>query len=581
MIKIKQRQPVGQLDWPATLHPLLKRIYSNRNLHSVEEIDLSLKKLLSPDKLLGISAAVSLLQQAIQQHQHILIVGDFDADGATSTALAIRVLKALGAKPDKVDYLVPNRFEYGYGLTPGLVEHAITLKPDLIMTVDNGISSIEGVALARKHGIKVLVTDHHLPGACLPEADAIVNPNQHDDAFPSKSLAGVGVVFYLLSALRKKLRDSGWFTQQAIQQPNMADYLDIVALGTVADVVPLDRNNRILVNEGIRRIRAGRCINGITALLQVAGRNPARLIASDLGFSVGPRLNAAGRLDDMSIGIECLLADGDEAFQIAAELDQLNRQRRSIESGMQQEALMHLEAIELADADVYGLALYDQRWHQGVIGILASRIKEKMHRPVIIFAPGDDGEIKGSARSIEGIHIRDVLESLSSLNPGLIKKFGGHAMAAGLTIAEEDFARFQHLFDKQVENVSSSEILEAVVFTDGQLSADSFDLQTAALLEEAGPWGQAFPEPVFSGEFRVVSQRVLKDKHRKLSLQPVEDNDKTVVSSVFDGIAFNQLQGDETFEEVLLPEKVQLVYKLSVNEYLGQQKLQLMIEHIL
>lgn len=575
MIKIQARQVNFDLQWPDTVHPLLQRIYSARHVEQVDDIELSLQKLLAPNGLKGLNTAVALLVEAITHRQHIMIIGDFDADGATSTALAMRVLRAMGA--EKVSYLVPNRFEYGYGLTTGIVAEALNQKPDLIVTVDNGISNIEGVEFARTHGIKVLITDHHLPGLQLPDADAIVNPNQAGDRFESKALAGVGVIFYVLSALRKQLRELRWFQQQGISEPNMADYLDIVALGTIADVVPLDRNNRILVNEGIKRIRAGRCVKGITALLEAAQRNPARLVSSDLGFAVGPRLNAAGRLDDMSVGIECLLADDDVAYQLAFQLDNLNRERRNIESGMQSEALQYLEQIDVDDQPVFGLSLYDETWHQGVIGILASRIKERMHRPVIVFAPGDEGEIKGSGRSISGIHIRDALEAVSSQHPGLIKKFGGHAMAAGLTIAETDFNLFADAFNRQIEAMSDEEMLEAVVLTDGQLETDYFDMQTVELLEQGGPWGQAFPEPVFTGCFRVVNQRVLKDRHIKLVLSP----DNGAGDKFIDAIVFNHFDGTEAEHEKQLPESVELVYKLAINDFRGQQSLQLIIDHIL
>jgi single-stranded-DNA-specific exonuclease len=576
MIKIQARHAVSNIQWPDTVHPLLQRIYSARHVEQVDDIELSLKKLLPPDRLAGLQDAVSLLVNALTCKQHIMIIGDYDADGATSTALAMRVLTTMGA--GKVSYLVPNRFEYGYGLTTGIVQEAAKQNPYLIVTVDNGISNIEGVEFAKAQGIKVLITDHHLPGLQLPDADAIVNPNQPHDQFESKSLAGVGVIFYVLSALRKQLREMGWFEQKGISEPNMADYLDIVALGTVADVVPLDRNNRILVNEGIKRIRAGRCVKGISALLEAAQRNPARLVSTDLGFAVGPRLNAAGRLDDMSVGIECLLADDESAYQLAYQLDNLNRERRSIETGMQSEALRYLEQIDVDDQPVFGLSLYDETWHQGVIGILASRIKEKIHRPVIVFAPGDEGEIKGSGRSISGIHIRDALEAVSSQYPGLIKKFGGHAMAAGLTLSATDFSLFADAFNQQIDLMSDDEMLEAVVLTDGQLETDYFDLQTIELLEQGGPWGQAFPEPLFNGNFRVISQRILKDKHVKLVLSP--DNESHG-ETLLDGIVFNHFDGSEPEHEKQLPESVELVYKLAINDFRGQQSLQLIIDHIL
>lgn len=562
------------MQWPETLHPLLKRIYSSRIREDISEISLELNQLISPDRLKGIGQASLLLAKAISQQASILVCGDFDVDGATSTSLALLGLKALGA--NRVSYLVPNRFEYGYGLSPELVKQALKQKPDLIVTVDNGISSHDGVALAKANGVKVLVTDHHLPGDELPDADVIVNPNQHGDDFPSKNLAGVGVMFYVLLALRKHLRESGYFSKLGIVEPNLAEFLDLVALGTVADVVPLDRNNRILVKAGIRRIRSGKCLPGITSLLRVAGRNPAAVNAADMGFAVGPRLNAAGRLDDMSVGIECLLADEKRAYALACELDVFNRERREIEAGMKQQALLYLQQINDIDENVFGLALFDETWHQGVIGILASRIKEKINRPVVIFAPGDDGQIKGSARSIAGIHIRDVFAAIEAHNPGLLIKFGGHAMAAGLTIADADFERFHHLFDQHVEQLSTPEILQKTVLTDGELAAEDFNLHTWQILEDAGPWGQGFPEPVFNGTFRVINQRVLKDRHYKLMLLPEGSQDGYV-----DGIAFNQLEGDEPSSVTSLPEKIDLTYRLSLNEYNGQRNLQLMIDTII
>ena len=572
-ISIKQRTLNSQLNWPDTIHPLLQRIYSGRQLESIDDLDLSLANLLPPDDLKNIEAAVDLLVDVLEKQQSVIVVGDFDADGATSTALLIRVLRRMGL--ERVDYMVPNRFAYGYGLTVGIVQEILKNKPDLIITVDNGISSIDGVALAKANDVKVLVTDHHLPGAQLPEADVILNPNQPDDSFASKSLAGVGVVFYLMVALRRRLRELGWFSQHSLQEPNLADYLDIVALGTVADVVPLDRNNRILVNEGLKRIRARCCVQGINALLEVAERTPENLVASDLGFAIGPRLNAAGRLDDMSLGIECLLADGPEAYGFARQLDSLNRERREIETDMKAEALQSLETLNLNHDLLFGLALYDQNWHQGVIGILASRVKDRLHRPVIIFAPGDEGEIKGSARSIPGIHIRDVLESISARHPGLILKFGGHAMAAGLTIQEKDFDDFSTKFNDSVQQIADEEMLENIVYSDGQVPEEYFNLSVAELLSQAGPWGQAFPEPLFSGQFKVLNQRVLKYRHLKVEVTPVNSDQGMII----EGIVFNLF--DETNPPRELAQLVDLVYKLSINEFRGQRNLQILIEHIL
>ena len=572
-IALKQRTLNSQINWPETIHPLLQRIYSGRNLASVDELDLSLSQLLPPDGLKNIELAVDLLEEVLRKQESILVVGDFDADGATSTALLIRVLRRMGFA--KVDYMVPNRFAYGYGLTVGLVQEALQDKPDLIITVDNGISSLDGVALAKKHDVKVLVTDHHLPGEKLPQADVILNPNQPGDNFGSKSLAGVGVVFYLLVALRRRLRSHNWFVDHGLQEPNLAEYLDIVALGTVADVVPLDRNNRILVNEGLKRIRARCCVPGLAALLQVAERNPETLVASDLGYAIGPRLNAAGRLDDMSLGIECLLSDGSEAYEYARQLDSLNLERREIETGMKAEAMQYLETIDVETGAHYGVCLYDNNWHQGVIGILASRVKERLHRPVIIFAPGDDGEIKGSARSIPGIHIRDVLELISSQQPGLILKFGGHAMAAGLTVLENRLDEFSRYFNKYVQQVASEELLENTVYSDGQIPEEYFSLSVAEMLNQAGPWGQAFPEPLFSGRFRILNQRVLKSRHLKLEVTPEDAGQRLVV----EGITFNLF--DENNPPRELANEVGLVYKLSVNEFRGQRNLQMIIEHIL
>lgn len=572
-IKIKQRQYDTGINWPETIPPLLQRIYSARHIHNMDDLDLSLKSLLPPDGMKNIQQAAQLLAEAVMYDRRMLIVGDFDADGATSTALAMRALHRMGAK--YVSYLVPNRFDYGYGLTTGIVNEALKLNPDLIVTVDNGISSLDGVALARENGVDVLVTDHHLQGETLPDANVILNPNQQGDEFESKALAGVGVVFYLLIALRKQLRQLGWFEENKINEPNLAEYLDIVALGTVADVVPLDKNNRILVKEGLRRIRAGQCVKGITALLEASGREPTQIIASDLGFAIGPRLNAAGRLDDMSVGIECLLADSDTAYQLAHQLDSLNRDRREIETDMKMEALQALEQMQLSADSIFGLAMYDESWHQGVIGILASRIKDKIHRPVIIFAPGDDGEIKGSARSIKGIHIRDVLEAISTAHPGMIKKFGGHAMAAGLTIDAGNYENFKHQFNEHVKIIANEEILENIILSDGELSREEYTLETVELLEQGGPWGQEFPEPVFSGSFKVVSQRVLKEKHYKLVISPENDS-----KLMLDGIAFNQLEGNEVLDSRMLPDKIDVVYKLSINNFRGQRNLQLMIDRI-
>lgn len=561
----------------AAIPPLLQRIYAARDLQQDAELSLSFSELLSPQLLHGLDKAVSLLQAQLQQQGRVLIVSDFDADGATSCALAIRALRAFGFQ--HVDYIVPNRFEYGYGLTPEIVALAQTRGPNLLLTVDNGISSIEGVAAAQALGMQVLITDHHLPGRELPAADAMVNPNLPDCTFPSKSLAGVGVVFYLMIALRARLREEGWFAQQGIAEPNLADYLDIVALGTVADVVPLDRNNRILVNEGLRRIRAGRLCPGIDALLRLGKRSRETLVASDLGFAVAPRLNAAGRLDDMSLGIECLLAQQPErARAIAAELDAMNQQRKEIETGMREQAEAGLRSMQFDDKTLpAGLCLYQADWHQGVIGILAARIKERVHRPVIAFADAGEDEqgraqLKGSARSIAGLHIRDALDAVATRHPGLISRFGGHAMAAGLSLPRDAYAAFSEAFAAVVAEQLPADALQACLFTDGELQATELTLETAQMLRDAGPWGQHFPEPVFDGEFQVLQQRILGGKHLKLVLSPVQAPQHAV-----DAIAFNV---DTAAWEGCNNARVRLVYRLDINEFRGQRSLQLMIEHI-
>jgi len=572
MKRVSHRHPQQTPAFSPDIHPLLQRIYANRGLCRDDEVDLSLKHLLPAAGLKGLPEALDLLEQALQQRQRILVVGDFDADGATSSALSVLALRRLGAA--WVDYLVPNRFEYGYGLTPEIVAVALQSKPDLIMTVDNGISSIDGVRAAKEAGLNVLVTDHHLPAEQLPAADAIVNPNQPGCTFASKNLAGVGVAFYLMTALRTRLKQSGWFEQQGISEPNMADYLDIVALGTVADVVPLDRNNRILVQQGLTRMRAGRCRPGIRALAEVGKRRLPNLVATDLGFAVGPRLNAAGRLTDMSMGIECLLVEDPRlATRYAAELDQLNHERKSIEGDMQQQALAALKQLQLGNESElpWGLCIFKRDWHQGVIGILASRIKERFHRPVIAFAPADSGEIKGSARSIPGFHIRDALDAVASRHPGLIVKFGGHAMAAGLSIRAENLPAFQQAFDAEARRLLQAEDLTGELHSDGALSDREIDLPVAQLLRDAGPWGQNFPEPLFDGKFELLDQRIVGEKHLKLSIGL--PGSKRVV----DGIAFNV--DLEKWPNRNL-KQVYLVYRLDVNEFRGVQNPQLMVEHL-
>ena len=569
---ILQRQVSA--DWQAQfpeLDPVLARIYAARHVGSAAELEYGLEQLPPPAMMKGIAAAVAVLQEALQQQKRILVVGDFDADGATSTTVALRALRLLGAR--SVDFLVPNRFEYGYGLTPEIVAVAAEREPDLIVTVDNGIASIDGVLAAKQQGMQVLVTDHHLPGNELPVADAIVNPNQPGCEFPSKNMAGVGVIFYVMLALRAALRDEGWFEQQQIEVPNLAKLLDIVALGTIADVVPLDHINRILVSQGLARIRSGHCCVGIKALLDVAGRGRESVVASDMGFAVGPRLNAAGRLQDMSIGIRCLLTDDPvQAKNLASELDELNRERRSIETEMQDQAMQHLENLQLDDTEALpsGLCLFHEEWHQGVIGILASRIKERFHRPVIAFAVADDEYIKGSARSVNGFHIRDGLDAVATRHPGLIQKFGGHAMAAGLTLKRSDFETFVCAFDEEVRRHLSADDLHGRVWSDGNLAADDLRLELAELLRQAGPWGQAFTEPVFDGDFEIINRRIVGERHLKLLLRANQQ------ASPVDAIAFNTV--DDDWPKTV--SHVRLAYRLDVNHYRDRRNLQLMVESI-
>ncbi|WP_213996609.1 single-stranded-DNA-specific exonuclease RecJ [Arsukibacterium sp.] len=568
--QISRREPVTAEVIAQNLHPVLRRLYQNRGISSSSELERGAAGLLPFSALKDIDAAVQLLTNALQQQQHIVIVGDFDADGATSTAVLMAGLKAFGFK--YLEYMVPNRFEYGYGLTPELAELVVAQGAELIITVDNGISAVEGVALAKKAGVKVLVTDHHLAGNTLPNADAIVNPNQPGCTFPSKALAGVGVAFYLLMALRAGLRANKYFSDKGLNEPNIAELLDLVALGTVADVVPLDTNNRILVHQGLMRIRSGNCRPGIQALIDVANRRAEKLTASDFGFSLAPRLNAAGRLDDMALGISCLLApELGLARQYAAELDALNVERRAIEQSMQLEAQAFLSKLSFDGSNLPEcLCLYRNDWHQGVIGILAGRIKEQFHRPTIVFAEGDNGELKGSARSIPGLHIRDLLEEIASQYPGLIKKFGGHAMAAGLTIAAERLETFQLALSLTAKKHLTAEQLTAVIYSDGELEADCFDIGFAQLLQNAGPWGQAFPEPVFDGEFSLISQKMLAERHLKLMLQGPN-------GLLVDAIWFNA--DNKTWPDVNV-KKVRLAYQLDINEYREQQNLQLIVRYM-
>jgi single-stranded-DNA-specific exonuclease len=565
---IKRRDVATDNNSFSDLHPLLKRIYSGRGVLSGEELQRDLQFLLPFHTLRDIDKAVECLAQAIYQQQKILIIGDFDADGATSTALMIRALKSFGAQA--VNYLVPNRFEFGYGLTSQLVEVAKqTFSPDLIVTVDNGIANHAGVITAKNHGIKVVITDHHLAGETLPLADAIVNPNQPGDNFPSKSIAGVGVAFYVMLALRRYLSEAGWFIKSELTEPNMSQLLDLVALGTVADVVSLDHNNRIMVHQGIRRIRAGRCISGITALLTIAQRQPSTVSSADLGFAVGPRLNAAGRLDDMSLGIECLLADDlNMALEIAKSLNQLNDERRVIEQEMQTQAFMNLNTLSLDKLPI-GVCLFDETWHQGVVGILASRIKDRLHRPVLIFALANDGSLKGSGRSIHGLHIRDVLTEIDVRYPNLISKFGGHAMAAGLTIAADAFTTFAKVFNEVVSAKITEEALHQLLMSDGELLSNELSLEIAEILREAGPWGQSFPEPVFDGVFAVVDQHLVAGKHLKMNLMK-EDK---IISAIAFNVNLNEWPNYRC-------QQVNIAYRLDINEFKGSKKIQLVVEQL-
>ena len=575
MTQLKTRTVQPRIQWQLEqqgLPPLLARIYAGRGIQTRSELDYDLKHLLPPSLMTNAAQAAILLADAIEAQARILIVADYDCDGATACAVGIRALRAMSGNQSNdpgavIDYLVPNRFTYGYGLTPEIVDLAATRAPDLIVTVDNGIASIEGVARANELGIATLITDHHLPTEELPAADCIVNPNQPGCEFPSKCIAGVGVMFYVMLALRAELRERGWFAEaNGRKEPNLGTLLDLVALGTVADVVRLDRNNRILVNQGLRRMRGGKLTPGLRAIFRAAGRDPSKATSLDLGFIVGPRLNAAGRLADMSLGIESLITDDEaRALNIAQELDALNRERKEIESGMQDQALIHLESI--ATSNGAGIALFDPEWHQGVVGILASRIKDKQHRPVFVFARGETGkngtELKGSGRSIPGLHLRDALDLVSKRAPGLLLRFGGHAMAAGATIMEADFARFRELFAQIAGELLSQPDLTRTLETDGPLESAHFSLATARLLENE-VWGQGFPAPLFEDEFVVESQRILKEKHLKLRLRKGEQRLEAIQFN------FNEPPGST----------INAAYRLAVNDYQGVQTPQLMIEYI-
>lgn len=542
--------------------PLLARILSSRGVLNADDLDHSLKGLLAPDSFLGIGEAATILADALESDSSILIVGDFDADGATSCTLMVTALRAMGAR--QVNYLVPDRFKFGYGLTPEIVDVAVQFKPAVIVTVDNGIASVEGVAHANTLGISVVVTDHHLPGRELPAAAAIVNPNQAGCEFPSKSLAGVGVAFYLLSVLRTELRSRDWFAHHP--EINLASFLDLVALGTVADVVPMDQNNRRLVEEGIRRIRGGHCRPGLKAMLLAAGVNPQHLTTRDLAFSIAPRLNAAGRLQDMSIGIECLLADEVRAVELAEHLDALNNERKEIETDMRDIALAHLKQLSLDEETAAGLCFYRPDWHQGVVGIVASRIKEKSHRPVIAFAPAGDGELKGSGRSVAGFHLRDALDAIATRHPGLLLKFGGHAMAAGLSLFEADYERFREAFDQEVRRTLGEAIIEQVVMSDGEI-AEPVTVQLAKEIEQAAPWGQGFPEPEFDGKFEILDQRIVGGRHLKLLLQPEMGDPVEAICFNHGGLSENR--------------NIRCAYRLEVNRFRGMEKPQLIVSVIL
>ena len=569
MSKIVRRKN-SSLAFDNDLPLILQKIYAGREVKNASEIDYRLANLLSFESLKDINLAVSRLFAALKNDECVVVVGDFDTDGATSTTLCLLVLRAMGFK--NLHYFVPNRFDYGYGLSSEIVIELRALKPTLIITVDNGVASVDGVNTANEEGIDVIVTDHHLAPEVLPNAVAIVNPNQPGCHFPSKNLAGVGVIFYVLLAFRSHLRKLHWFEEQHRVEPNLADYLDLVALGTVADVVPLDVNNRILVSQGIERIRAGRCRIGICSLLQVAGKEYSSISSQDMGFILGPRINAAGRMDDISIGIECLLTEDESKAQaLSVTLDGLNRDRRAVEHSMKHEAMAMMNQLSIGEESLpWSITLYDDHWHQGVIGILASRIKETYHRPVIAFAPTDDGALKGSGRSISGLHIRDTLESIATKRPDILTKFGGHAMAAGLTLEEKSYQEFSKLFEEEVCARLNDDDLQEIILTDGELLPDSICLESIQTIEEAGPWGQGFPAPVFDGVFYLKQQRIVGNNHLKMQLSFDEEG-----RSLYDAIQFNvdhSLWPDESIQ------KVEIVYQLSINRYRGVESVQMIVK---
>jgi single-stranded-DNA-specific exonuclease len=563
--EIRRRSVATTGDFTGHLHPVLRRVYAGRGIGSDVELDLSLDRLLPIGTLENVEAAAQLLI-AHRSAGRILVVGDFDTDGATSTAVMVRALRALHFA--HVDFLVPDRFRFGYGLTPGIVALAESRKPTLIVTVDNGVSSVEGVEAAHALGVPVLVTDHHLPGATLPRAQVIVNPNLPGSRFASAALAGVGVAFYVMAAVAKLLGEP---------QFKIADLLDLVALGTIADVVPLDHNNRVLVSQGLKRIRAARCVPGILALLESAGRDHRQITAADLGFAVAPRLNAAGRLTDMSVGIACLLSDDpQEAARLAGSLSRLNEERREIEQRMQEEALGLVAALQISDAvESLGLCLFDEGWHQGVVGLVAGRIKDRVHRPVIAFARAEDGSLRGSARSVASVNIRDALDSIAARNPGLIDKFGGHAMAAGLSLQERQLPAFERAFAAEIAARVDASALTGVIYSDGALSAQEFNIDTARALRSAGPWGQGFPEPVFDGEFKVFDARIVGGKHLKLQLQSAQPG-----AAPLDAIAFGHVGGASDDARLRGGASIRLAFRLEVNEYRGNERVQLNCQHL-
>jgi single-stranded-DNA-specific exonuclease len=567
---VRRRQYDAQLAGQLHQCGFIGRVLAARGVQSSGDLQLALNGMLRPDRMVDLERAVALLRAAVVDAKRILIIGDYDADGATSTAIAVHALRAMGAR--HVDWLVPNRFEFGYGLSPQIVELAIPREPDLIVTVDNGVASHDGVAAARAAGIQVLVTDHHLPPDELPAADALVNPNRHDDQSDGGNLCGAGVIFYVLAVLCRRLGDEGWYEQRRLARPVMADYLDLVAIATVADVVPLDYNNRILVEQGLRRIRAGRTRPGVLALFSIAGRDHKLARAEDLGFCVGPRLNAAGRLDDISIGIECLLSEGEiEAGKIARQLDALNRQRRDIERGMREVALEQVDAILQAHSEKQfpeAISLYREDWHEGVVGIVAGRIREHCHRPVFAFAKSGSGELKGSGRSIPGVHLRDVLSAIAATSPGLLKKFGGHAMAAGLSLAERDLARFDACFRAEVTRLLKGQLPAREWLTDGCLDDDDFRLEHARELELLQPWGQGFPAPLFDDTFEITDVRPVGSNHSRLRLKRCDGGRELAA------IAFNRRVDPGQAR------RWQVVYSLGVNRYSGSESLQLGVQYM-